>query len=83
MKVLFHPHALERIAQRGASEDEVRQTIEQGESFPAKHGRTGFRRNFAFDGVWQGRTFRTKQVEAYAVWEDEAWLVISVLVKFF
>ena len=82
MKVRMHPHAKERGAERGATEVEVIATVSEGERFPAKFGRTGFRRNFTFDGEWQGRFYKTKQVEAYAVEEDE-WLVITVMVKYF
>lgn len=39
--VYFHPHALERIVERGTSEEEVKLTVEQGELFFAKFGRTG------------------------------------------
>ena len=42
-----------------------------GESFLAKHGRTGCRRNFAFGGIWRGKVYPTKQIKAYVVWEDE------------
>lgn len=54
-----------------------------GETFIARFGRTGFRRNFAFAGQWRGKAYATKQIEAYAVEENEEWLVITVLVKFF
>jgi len=83
MAVRLHPHARERLAERGAAEEEVISTVEQGERFPAKFGRTGFRRNFPFDGVWQGRPYRTKQVEAYAVQEGTDWLVITIITRFF
>ena len=83
MTVHLHPHAQDRLAERGATESEVVATVEQGERFPAKFGRTGFRRNFAFDGVWRGRSYTTKQVEAYAVEEGGGWLVITILVKYF
>ncbi|MCK8601974.1 DUF4258 domain-containing protein [Desulfoferrobacter suflitae] len=46
MAVRLHPHARERIKERGATEDEVTATLEYGERFPARFGRTGFRRNF-------------------------------------
>jgi hypothetical protein len=71
------------MQERGATEDEVIGTIERGERFAAKHGRTGFRCNFPFGGEWNDRRYSTKQVEAYAVAEDEGWLVITVIVKFF
>jgi hypothetical protein len=83
MPVRFHPHAQQRMGERGATEDEVRATVEQGEQFPARFGRTGFRRNFPFDDEWRGRYYRTKQVEAYAVQEDVDWLVITVITRYF
>lgn len=83
MNVRLHPHARERLAERGATEPEIVATIQGGERFPAKFGRTGFRRNFIFGGEWLGRRYSTKQVEVYAVAEEAGWLVITVLVKFF
>jgi len=83
MAVRFHPHARERMGERGATEDEVRATVGQGEQFPAKFGRTGFRRNFLFDSKWRGKHYRTKQVEAYAVREDPDWLVITIITRYF
>jgi hypothetical protein len=83
MNVRLHPHARERIVERGATEPEVVATVEGGERFPAKFGRTGFRRNFSFGGEWLGRKYSTKQIEAYAAEEQGGWLVITVLVRFF
>jgi hypothetical protein len=60
MSVRFHPHALERMEERGATEEEVRATVESGEKFPAKYGRVGFRRNFSFNALWRGRSYQTK-----------------------
>lgn len=83
MKVLIHPHANERIEERGANIEEVIATVEYGESFPAKHGRTGFRRNFPFNSERLGRYYNTKQVEVCAIQEIDAWLVITVVTRFF
>jgi hypothetical protein len=71
------------MLERGASEDEIAATIRDGERFSAKYEREGFRRNFRFDGLWRGRRYSTKQIEALAVFEDDDWLVISVIVKYF
>ncbi len=81
--VVIEPHARERMSERGATEDEVAAAVAQGEMFPAKFGRAGFRRNFAYDGLWRGRRYATKQVEVLAVEEDEHWVAITVIVKFF
>lgn len=83
MAVRFHPHALERMAQRGATEKEVRDTVAKGERFEAKFGRSGFRRNFMFEKQWQGRYYKTKQIEVYAIHEDDDWLVISIIARYF
>lgn len=83
MIVRLHPHAISRLSERGATEKEVIDTVETGEEFPAKYDRTGFRKNFVFNGKWQNRHYATKQVEAYAIKEKKAWLVITVVVKYF
>lgn len=72
MKIRIHSHAQARLFERGATEPEVVATIECGERFPAKFGRTGFRRNFAFGGTWRGRHYASKQLEAYAIEEAHA-----------
>jgi Domain of unknown function (DUF4258) len=81
--VRLHPHARERMQERGATAEEIQATVAQGEQFPARFGRTGFRRNFQFDQEWRGRHYRTKQVEAYAVQQGADWLVITVITRYF
>jgi len=81
--VRFHPHARERLAERGATEQEVIDAVQSGESFPAKFGRTGFRRNFWFDSLWRGKQYATKQVEVFAVEEGDDWLVITVVTRYY
>ena len=81
--VRFHPHARERLAERGATEQEVIDAVQSGESFPAKFGRIGFRRNFQFDSLWRGKPYATKQVEVFAVQEGDDWLVITVVTRYY
>jgi hypothetical protein len=83
MAIRFHPHARERMEERGATEDEAAATVEYGEQFPAKYGRTGFRRNFSFDAEWRGKLYGAKQVEVYAVQEGRDWVVITVIARHF
>ena len=68
---------------RGVSEDEIIQTIKEGETFEAKYQRIGFRRNFIFLGIWQGKRYAAKLVELYPVLEENSGLVISVISKYF
>ena len=65
--VRFHPYATARLAERGATEKEVIETVENGEAFPVKFGRTGFRKNFSSNDMWHEEYYATKQMEAYAV----------------
>ncbi|MEW6685716.1 MAG: hypothetical protein AB1393_05865 [Candidatus Edwardsbacteria bacterium] len=84
MGVYFHSHALERMEERGATENEVIITVEKGEHFGAKFGRTGFRHNFPFEGEWRGKYYHTKQIETYAIREKSVnWLVLTVITRYF
>ncbi len=60
MAVRIHPHARERMEERGVTEEEIMATLGKGEQFPAKFDRIGFRHNFLFDAEWHGKRYRTK-----------------------
>jgi hypothetical protein len=77
----LHAHAATQIAVRGATEAEVIDAVETGETAPARYARTQFRKTFSFNGERAGKRYTTKTVEAYAV-NENGWLVITVLVKF-
>jgi len=83
MKVTLHPHAKERLAERGATEAEVIATVMEGEQFQAKFGRIGFRRNFMYQKQWRGRSYATKQIMAFADRDADGWLVVTVIVRYF
>jgi len=83
VKVTLHPHAKERLAERGATEAEVNAAVTNGEQFPAKFGRTGFRRNFVYQKQRRGQFYATKQILAFADQESDGWLVITVIVRYF
>ena len=83
MVVRFHPHAKERMKDRGATEKEVKLTVQHGEQFQAKFKRTGFRRNFTYNNEWRGKYYNIKQVEVYAVKENTDWFVITIITKYF
>ncbi len=83
MVVRLHPHAVDRLGERGVEEAEVIATVQNGEEFPAKLGRMGFRRNFSYGKLWRGKLYATKQIEVYAVREGNDWVVITVIAKYF
>ncbi len=83
MNIKIHPHAAQRAIERGAIASEIIDTIESGEQFPAKYDRIGFRKNFLFDAAWNQKHYTTKQLEAYCVIENNEYIVLTVLVKYF
>jgi hypothetical protein len=82
-QIEFIHHAIEQAELRGASLDEVREAVRIGEEVPAKKGRIGFRKNFAYGAVWKDRYYETKQVLAIVVKEAGTLLVITVYVFYF
>lgn len=75
-------HAQEQCVERGATEDEVRQAIEQGSREPAKQGRELCRFNFAFGRSWQGQHYAIKQV-APIVKEGTHEIVVITVYTFY
>jgi Domain of unknown function (DUF4258) len=84
MTVALHPHAVERLKERGATKAEVIYAVRHGRSTPAKFGRTCFSYRFTYNRKWLGTTYVYKKVEALAARQpDGSWLVITVIVRFF
>ena len=83
MQVELHPHASERLAERGATPAEVIDTVLYGERFAAKFNRVGFRKVFVYSGTWRGRTYGHKEVEAIAVNIPTGLLVLTVITRYF
>jgi hypothetical protein len=46
-------------------------------------GRSGFRKNFPFSGIWLKRKYSMKQIEVFAVHENDEWVIITVIVKYY
>lgn len=83
MHVELHPHARERLSERGATQAEVIDTVLHGERFPAKFGRVGFRKVFVYGGTWRDRTYGHKEVEAIAVELPTGLFVLTVITRYF
>ena len=83
MHVELHPHASERLNERGATPAEVIDTVLHGERFPAKFNRMGFRKVFVYNEIWRDRTYSHKEVEAIAVEIPSGVLVLTVIIRYF
>ena len=76
-------HAREQCSERGATEAEVRQAIEQGSREPAKLGRELCRFNFPFGRSWQGNIYAIKQVAPVIKEDADEIIVITVYTFYF
>ncbi len=83
MIIRIHPHAAQRIRERGATVGQVRETVANGSRSAARFGRTKFRRAFAFGRTWNGKKYARQQIEAFAATMPDGWLVVTVIVKYF
>ena len=81
--ILLSRHVQDQMRERGASEDEVRQAIRDGEAVPAKKGRMAYRLNFPFARPWGGQTYAAKQVMAIVAEETNCLVVVTVYTFYF
>ncbi len=76
-------HARQQCLDRGATEAEVIQAVQQGSRQPAKHGRELCRYNHSFGHTWQGRSYAIKQVAPVIKEEANEIVVITVYTFYF
>jgi len=76
-------HARSQLGYRGTSEDEVVETIRTRPWQSAEAGRLECRRDFAFQGEWNGRWHATKQVRPIFVEEPTEIVVVTVYSYYF
>lgn len=80
--IKFSQHALDNMADRGASREEVELAIKTGESVPAKKGRLSFRKIFSYNAIWKDKFYQIKQVMPIVAEESDRFVVVTVYVYF-
>ena len=76
-------HARDQLGPRGVSEDEIVETIETSDWHPAELNRLECRKEFAFNSMWNGKSYATKQVRPIFVEEAEEIVVVTVYSYYF
>jgi hypothetical protein len=77
-KVVIVEHARERAHERGASEQEIRQTLKAGDEIKAKKGRKAKEKVFVYNKKWLGKEYPQKKVQVIYIEENEGLVVITV-----
>lgn len=76
-------HARENMRYRGATQQEVIETIRTASWAPAERGRLECRKDFGYGKDWNDRFYATKQVRPIFVEEADEIVVITVYVYYF
>lgn len=80
MIIQIEPHTLQRANERGASESEIKGTIEKGTNILGKSGRLGKSKVFPFNKEKNNRYYEEKKLEVFYIIEDEVIITIKVYV---
>ncbi len=80
MDIQIEPHTLQRAIERGATENEITDTINSGVNILGKSGRLGKSKIFSFAVERNGKYFEEKKLEVYYVIENSIIITITVYV---
>lgn len=80
MNVQIDPHTLERIIERGATEDEIRDVVENGQPVSARHGRLAKAKVYDYKQERHGRYYEQKRVEVIYVVENGVVVTVTAYV---
>lgn len=61
----------------------MRKAIREGDTSDARHGRTEFRYSFSCENEWNGTYYDHKELTVYAVYDDENWIVVTVISRYY
>lgn len=79
----FHSHVRRRMEQRGVTEEEVRETLDQGwEASDAKAGTKGRTQVFLYDRMWEGTYYDEKEVTVYFKIVEDELILLTVLARY-
>ncbi len=81
MPILISKHALKRMGERGATQEEVEETIELGYQQTKPNNHSVFHQGFDYCREWVGVYYRMKHLTVHAVYESPDWIVKTVIVK--
>lgn len=81
--IKFSQHAKEQLVYRGATEQEVIETIKTSPWEPAELGRLGCRKDFKFQKIWNKKYYATKQVRPIFVEEENEIVIVTIYTYYF
>ena len=61
MKIQIDEHASDRAFERGASEEEIVETLQSGTAIVAKENRLAKKKVYSFEREWKGKVYKEKK----------------------
>lgn len=80
MEIQIDPHTLERAEAHGTNEEEIKDVINSGFFIPAKHGRLGKAKVYAFQQKRHGKYYEHKRGEVIYTLERDVVITVTVYV---
>ncbi len=80
MEIRIEPHTLERAKERGASEEEIKETINAGFAVEGKYNRRGKALIKNFKQERNGKYYEQKKIEVYFTEEKNNIITVTVYV---
>ncbi len=81
--IVISTHARRRMAERGATEAEVLDTIREDTAEPARRGLVILRRNHSHDISWGGKHCAVKQVACVVAVQGDRLVIVTVYTFYF
>lgn len=81
MQIIIDPHTLQRARERGASKDEITDTLRTGTLSVAKQGRKSKSKAYDFNAEWCGKRYEQKKI--VVIFTERGNTVITVTVYVF
>ncbi len=80
MKIRIEPHTILRANERGATEEEIVDTIKTGVDIHGKSGRFGKFKIFSYSNFRNGKFYEEKRVEVFYIFENDTFVTVTVYV---
>ena len=81
--ILISAHARDQMRNRGATEAEVIEAINEAEWIPAALGRLECEKDFTYNGEWNGQHYAMKKVRPIFVDEESVIVIVTVYTYYF
>jgi hypothetical protein len=80
MKILIEPHTLERAEERGTTEEEIKDVVDNGFAIDAKYGRLAKAKTYPFNSRRCGNFYQQKRVEVIFTIQGDTVVTVTVYV---